>query len=175
MGRRVRMLFKLDKAKKIVLNPDAVKLMPALRDLTEDETVYVVIFADYQSPYHQLPHEERLRRARHHVWGDSKKKVDSPLIQAAIEAYQGLQYDHNRELVIKYRAKIKMLSDALIDETKAKTLKEIDDAIERLSDRADKLQKQIDQSDMIEQENLLSLKSGREIFGSTRQAKSVKE
>lgn len=145
------MLFTLDKSRKIVLNKDAVLLCPEFKDLTEDELLYTILFCDYRGPYHQLPEEERQRRAKHHVWGDSKYKIDSVVIRSAIDCYRGLQYDHNRELVIKYKGKIKLLSDAMLDETKAKTIKEIDDAIERLGDRIDKLQKQIDQSDDIEQ------------------------
>ena len=152
------MLFKLDRSKKIILNNEAILLCPELAHLKEDEVLFIILFCDYQSCYHQLPEEERLRRAKHHVWADTKKNIDSPIIQAGIEAYRGLQYDHNRELVIKYKSKINMLSNALLATTKAKEIKEIDEAIERLNDRIEKTQKQIDQSD-----ELSELRGGGEL------------
>jgi predicted ribosome quality control (RQC) complex YloA/Tae2 family protein len=145
------MLFKLDKGRRVVLNKDAALLCPGLKDLTEEELLFVILAYDYSSPYQQLQEEERVRRSRHHVWADSKYITDTPIIRTGVDCYRGLQYDHNRELVIRYKGKIKLLSDALLDATGAKLIKEIDEAIERLGDRIDKLQKQIDQSNDIEQ------------------------
>jgi len=152
------MLFKLDKQNRIFIHPEAILLCPELKSLNCDEILFVCVFCDYNSPYHQLPEEERLRRAKHHVWADTNKNTDSPILQAGIEAYRGLQYDYNRELVIKYKSKINMLSNALLNTNKAKEIKEIDEAIERLNDRIEKTQKQIDQSD-----ELSELRGGGEL------------
>lgn len=144
------MLFSIDKKNNAVLHPQAVMLCPELKDLSQEELLYVILAFDYTSPYKQLPELERIRRAKYQVWQKSDYVIQNDNIQKAIDAYKGLQYDHDRELVIKYKATIEKFGQMLVEESNPKKLKELDEGIERLTTRVTALQKKVDSNDEAE-------------------------
>lgn len=144
------MLFKFDKKSLLLLEDDAYKLVPDLRDLSIPALTFLVLYCDYDSPFHQFPEEERLLKAKRQVYGDDGGDVEKlENMVRAIESYRGLQYDSRRETIIKYQKKIGVLGDQLLHTTDFKDIKVIDDAIDRLMDRCVKIQKDIDSDESI--------------------------
>lgn len=139
------MLFKIDRKNNLILNRDAVKLCPELKSLSDDELMFVVLSQDYQAPSHQFPEEERIRRAKRQVYGETTESPENtPKIKKAIEFYRSLQYDSRRETIIKYQSKIESLGSMILSATTAKEISDIDNAIDKLMDRCKKIQNEID-------------------------------
>jgi len=120
-------LFHIDKQSRKVLNPDAVKLVPELGVLDEQEVVCLILAYDYHSPYNQFPEEDRQRKALLHVYGGNapEKFFEKSKIYTAVEAYKSLQYNPKIELIRKYHNKISTLNDALDDAMDEKAIKDI--------------------------------------------------
>jgi len=145
------MLFLIDKKNNTILHPDAIKLCPRLSIIEKQELLFIILAYDYRSPYHQFPEEERIRKSIRQIFGnDNSEVINNKKVQEAIEEYRSLQYDHRRETIIQYQKKISELNDQLSEENDVRKIKSIDDAIERLSDRCEKIQLQVDTSDEAE-------------------------
>lgn len=148
------MLFQVDREKKVILNPDAVKICPVLKDISEQDLFFILLAYDYHGPYKQFPEEERFRKASKEVYG----KVSETKLKAlaeAIEAYRSLQYDTCRETVINYKKKIVQMNQMLMDEASPRLVNEISKSIEHLMDRCEAIQKEVDRD-----EQTLALKGG---------------
>ena len=142
----------------MLLEKEAIKLCPELKDLSDKEVLFVILSQDYKSPFHQMPQEDRVRRAARQAFGNEKYDVSAENIQTAINAYNSLQFDHRREMIKRYQSKISFLSQVLAEETSAKKISDIDNAIAMLSDRCKKVQYEIDKD-----EEYLELKGGGEL------------
>jgi len=112
-----------------ILHPDAVKLFPGFKRLTENEILYIVLAYDYCSPYSHFTLDDRRRRATMHVWNDNKlpeldKRQD---IQFAIDVYKSLQYNPKEELAKTLQRRVEQLSGSIEDGSAAveKTVKDI--------------------------------------------------
>ena len=139
------LLFRIDKAEKIILDKDVVKLCPNLKKLDDLKLLYIILAYDYYSPFHRFPEEERIRKAKLYVWNDSNLDISKDkLFTKCIEDYKGLQYDVKRETMMLYEEKIVQMNNELMVEMIPRKIKELDDAIERLAMRRQKMQEEID-------------------------------
>ncbi len=126
-------LFHLNQKGSAVLHPEAVKLCPELRLLTEKEVLFVILAFDYNSIYKQFPERQRLTKAVWAVWGDNNPKVleedkREKRLQAGIDAYKSLQYNRNEDLIAVYQQKIDQSQQEIMaadSPTKLKNLREI--------------------------------------------------
>lgn len=142
-------LFRLDKQNCVLLDEDAYRLIPELRDLSVSALLFICLYVDYDSPFHQFPEEERLRRARRQVYGNDGEGVEKmDHIIKGIASYRSLQYDGRRETIIKYQSKIEYLGNQLLHTKEVREIKDLDTAIERLMDRCEKIQKVIDSEEL---------------------------
>lgn len=138
-------VFKIHKKNNVILYPDAYKICPELKNLSEKELLYVCLCIDYDAPSHQFPEEERMRRAKRQVYGEIEESPEkTPKIKRAIEFYRSLQYDSRRETIIKYQSKIEQLGQQILNATTAKEISDIDVAIDKLMERCKKIQNEID-------------------------------
>lgn len=145
-------LFYIDKKNNTVLHEDCVRLIPELGTLNEQETLVIVLAYDYHSPYHQFPLEDRQRKALIHVYKGSSPEgfFKKKKIEVAIEAYKSLQYNHKRETIIKYREKVDLLTDLLMDTNEEKKIKEITSSTKELRRYIKELEEEVD-SDVFEE------------------------
>ncbi len=138
------MLFYIDTNNALLLHEDALKLCPELAKLNSKERLYVVLFRDYFSPYHQFPDNIREQKARRHVYGEKDVKLSHKKILDAINAYDSLQYDERREMIDMYAKKIQILKKEFLDTESATRIATIDKTLESLIDRQLEIQKEID-------------------------------
>lgn len=109
------MLFKLCKDSKIIMHPEALALCSEFGVLNQQEMLYVILSTDYCSIFSQYPEDERSRRSCYHSFGDYILDIGKrPKIQAAVNAYNSLQYNPKIEQVRKYQQKIDDLLEELI-------------------------------------------------------------
>lgn len=137
-------LFYVDTKNNAVLHPEVVKLCPSFRALNEKETLFVVLYADYNSIYKQHPDRERRRKSMWHAFGDNAEElVETPRIQACIEDYISLQYNRKIEVMRGYERKIDDFLNKLENEENPATVKKYDDAIESLQKRINGMQVEV--------------------------------
>lgn len=137
-------VFRIDRNFKVILNPDAAKLVPELRLLSEDELLFVILSADYvDSPYRMKPEAERILLSWRRIFGGEELKLSEKL-KTALELYKSLVFDIKREtidilkkkLVIEHRKMLK-------DEVNTISLKEITANISFLESRIDLSEKAV--------------------------------
>lgn len=138
------MLFYVDSKNNCVLHPEVIKLCPSFRALDEKETLYVVLFADYTSPYKQFPEHDRKRKAMWHAFDDNETElIESARILAAVDDYMSLQWSPKIELAKTYQRKIDDLSRQLLEETAPTSISKIDDSIDKLTKRLNAMNKEV--------------------------------
>lgn len=139
-------VFKVDHNYEIVLNMDAVKLVPELSGLDQKELMYVILVADnVDGPYRKRPYEERMLMAYKRVYGTEKKDVTSDKIRIALDAYKSLVFDIRRETIDIYNGKIRTLQkETLQPDTSFSRMKEIDSTISFMMDRIARINHEID-------------------------------
>jgi len=130
-------VFKMNRDFEIILNPDAVKLVPELTGISNDQLRYVILVTDYvDGPYRKKPKDERRNMAKKLIWGDSRKMVETERIRNAMSGYKSLIFDIRRETIEIYHEKIKVLQkESLMPDLPFARLKEIDMQITFLQDR----------------------------------------
>ena len=130
-------VFKMNRNFEIILNPDAVKLVPELTGISNDQLRYVILVTDYvDGPYRKKPKDERRNMAKKLIWGDSRKMVETERIRNAMSGYKSLIFDIRRETIEIYHEKIKVLQkESLMPDLPFARLKEIDMQITFLQDR----------------------------------------
>jgi len=79
------MLFKISKNNVFEDNPH-ISILPQFKGITSDEFKFVALYADWKSPYKNLPQEQRYSRALESVGEIRSEKMDQ-----YIQAYQDLQ------------------------------------------------------------------------------------
>lgn len=139
-------VFQMDKNFEVILNPDAVKLVPELKSLSNDQLRYVILVVDYvDGPFRKKPLEERRLMARKTVYGDSKSIPESQRMRRAMESYKSLVFDIRRETVDIYKAKIsKLQKETLAPDTTFSRMKEIDSTITFMQDRLTSIEHDLD-------------------------------
>jgi hypothetical protein len=145
-------VFKVDKNFKVILNPEAVKLVPELSSLTNDEMIFVILVMDYEdSPFRKKPLEERRALAIKRVFGDKPVNVDNKKIYDAMESYKSLVFDIRRETLDVYKLKAQLYhKEALNPDVEFKRIKELDQAIQFLEERIDKIQTSLEVDELNE-------------------------
>jgi hypothetical protein len=147
-------VFKINKEFTAVLNPEAAKLVPELSGLTDDELLYIILVADYSDgPYRKRPPEERRTLAIKHVFKGKSVNVETKKIYDAIDAYKGLVFDIRRETLDILKQKCQMYHKELLNPTiEFKRMKELDQSIQYLEERIEKLETSLTTDDITEME-----------------------
>lgn len=143
-------IFKVDKNYTVILNPDAVRLVPELAGLTQSELVYIILVMDYHdSPFRKKPYEERRSLAIKKVFGDKEVNLETTRIHNAMEAYKSLVFDIRLETldVLKRKAQV-YHKELLIPDIDFKRMKELDQGIQYLEERIDKIENSMLAEDM---------------------------
>ncbi len=144
-------LFYVDTKANVVLHPEVVNLIPSFRTLNEKEVLYIVLYADYNSPYKQFPDHERRRKAMWHAFDENESElIDSPKIKMAVEDYISLQYNPKIEVIRSYQQKIDKLLMQLQGDDAPSSIKKIDDAIDSLRRRIIAIQQEVDSQTLSE-------------------------
>lgn len=144
-GERMSYLFYVDEKNKAVLHPEVVKLIPSFRTLNDKEVLFIVLYADYNSPYKQYPEHDRRRKSMWHAFDENESElIDSDRMKIAIEDYMSLQYSPKIEVIKNYQQKIDKLLMQLQEDDSPSSIKKIDDAIDALRKRIDVMQKEVD-------------------------------
>lgn len=139
-----RFIFSVDLESKLILDPDVITLVPALKKLTQEQLLYVILLEDYSSPYWQYPVQERERFAKAQAFGKKDVKLENnQFIQDAIIQYRSLQYEPKRETRKAYINKIHMLELLLEQENDPVKIREIQKAIDSLNNSLEHLESQI--------------------------------
>jgi len=139
-------VFKVDHNYEVILNMDAVKLVPELSSLDQNELIYVILVADnVDGPYRKKPLEERVLMAYKRVFGSEKVDMSSERIRIAIEAYKSLIFDIRRETIDIYNSKIRVLQkESLAPDVTFSRMKEIDSTITFMMERIRTINHEID-------------------------------
>lgn len=155
-------VFKVDRDFQVILNPEAVKLVPELVGITSDELLYVICVIDYDDgPFRKKPLEERKILARRKYFEDSEEDPETDRVKRAMDAYKGLVFDIRRETIDKYKRRILLLQkESLKDEVSISRLKEIDQGISFLTGRIDTIQHELD---IEEQTEDIKIQGGRKL------------
>lgn len=147
-------VFKVDKSYNVILNQEAANLVPELTGLTEKELLYVILVMDYHDgPYRKKPFEERRSLAIRKAFGEKTVNLETKRIKDAMDAYKSLVFDIRRETldVLKERARLyqkELLNPAI----EFKRMKEIDQSIQYIEERIDKLETSLERDDLKEME-----------------------
>jgi hypothetical protein len=154
-------VFQIDREFKVILNPLAIKLVPELSSLTEEEVLYVILVMDYiDSPYRKKPYEERQLMARKKVFGDSKHNPETKRVLKGMEGYKGLVFDIRRETIDIYKTKIlKLHKESLLENTSFVRMKEIDATMSFMQKKIDEYEHDID----IDEKDSIELKGKKQL------------
>lgn len=118
-------LVSINKNGRFVLCKEAYKLCEEFELLDEKEILCIALAYDYYSPYRQFPEDERIRRAKAHVYSTINSDFfDKSRIKKAVDAYKSLQFDPRREQIKAYQRKLISLNN-ILDLTKDSDLKSI--------------------------------------------------
>ncbi len=130
-------VFKMDRNFEIILNPEAIKLVPELIGLNQDQLRYIVLVTDYvDGPYRKKPKDERRNMAKKVIYGDIKKMVETEKIRNAMKGYRSLVFDIRRETIEIYTDKVRKLqTESLMPDLSFSRMKDIDNQITFLQDR----------------------------------------
>jgi len=111
-------IFRIKSDNSVIIDKDALLLIPEIAKLSEKETKYVVLVYDwYDSPLRKMPIERRRQMAKRKVWGDIKKDVEAPeYMIKAIHAYKSICYDPVRDSADAFKQKIDFLNRKVTQE-----------------------------------------------------------
>jgi len=147
-------VFKVDRNYTIILNDDAVKLVPELRSLNQNQLWYVILVADYvDGPFRKLPVQERKLMAVRKIFGRDHVMKESEKVKLALDGYHGLVFDIRRETLDRLKAKVENLhQDLLKPGITALQIQNIDKSISFLEKRIISIEKdlQIEEQEQIE-------------------------
>lgn len=144
------MIFKVDKNFKAILNPEAVKLVPELASLSQEELLFVILVEDYcDSPFRKKPYEERWSLSIKRVFGDNPINLETDKIKIARDLYHSLVFDIRRETLDVYKRKVAMYhKEALAANIEFKRIKELDQAIQYLEERIQSIEVSLEADDL---------------------------
>ena len=144
------MIFKVDKSFKVILNPEAVKLVPELAGLSEKEVLFIILVEDYSdSPFRKKPYEERWSLAIKRVFGDEPVNLETDRIKLARDAYKSLVFDVRRETIDVYKRKLGVYQrEQLAANVDFKRMKELDQMIQYLEERIQAIEVSLEADDI---------------------------
>lgn len=144
-------VFVVNDSYTVVLNPDAVKLVPELRSLTQKELMYVILVADYKdSPIRTRPLVDRQQYAAKKIYkrGFDEKTMETPAVKAAMVGYRGLVFDIGREMKENLQLKLRRIQkDIFRSDISLKEVKEIDSMTQYLESRIQSIELDLERSD----------------------------
>lgn len=145
-------VFKIDKNYKVILNPEAAKLIPELAALSDDMLMFVILVADYcDGPYRRKPVEERRALALKRVFAGKNVNVDTKQVIAALDSYKGLVFDVRRETRDVYMTKLSFYQKELLkSDVDIKRMKDLDSSIQFLEERISKIDISLEADDIKE-------------------------
>lgn len=142
------LLFKIDAQKGLLLHPEVIPLTEHLKKLDRRAIVYIVMAYDYESPYKQFPEQERIKKAKLRVYGNTTVNFnDEKLIEAGIEEYRSLQYNVYHEAIRTYTQKIENINILISNEIDPNKLQNYMNAQDKLEDRIDKTWERLNKSE----------------------------
>lgn len=154
-------VFQIDRNFEIIINPDAVKLVPELAMISKDELRYVILVTDYvSSPYRLKPLDERKMLAIKKIWKGQRKvnDIESPKVKICMNEYEGLVFDIRRKTIDIYKKKITDLHImTLSSELTLMKLKDYSGQIDFLQAKILVLEREINS----DEENMVELKGGK--------------
>lgn len=147
------MIFQLNQKGDAILHPEAVQLIPELKKLKGPELLFIILAFDYYSPFHQLPEDERIRKAgRKALNVEDYKIIEAPeKIKQAIDYYRSLQYDTRREMMLSYQTKLADIRIKLFKENDTKRITALDELATRLMKRVKEMQEDINHSERMDE------------------------
>jgi hypothetical protein len=143
-------VFRVDRDFTVILNPDAVKLIPELSTLSQEELLFVILVEDYEDgPFRKKPLEERWSMALKKVFKGESVNLENDKIRLARKGYKSLVFDVRRETRDIYLKRIDMYrKELMIVNIEFKKMKEIDQAIQYLEDRIGSIDKSLEADDI---------------------------
>lgn len=144
-------IFRLNRDNTVVITPEAKDLCPILSRLDADSFLYVVLVYDtLDSPYRNMPVEDRRRIARNRIWGrDSTDPEDSSTLVDAIEEMRSICYDPNQENKEVLMHKLSLLNNELLQSSTV-SIKAVLDAIKSVEERIEEINERMEKDlDMI--------------------------
>jgi len=114
------MLFKISKSDVFEDNPH-ISILPQFKGITSEEFKFVALYADWKSPYKNLPQEQRYSRAL-----ESVSEIRQDKVEPYIWAYQQMQgigseresLDALEAALTEIRKRLKLASELEADEIK---------------------------------------------------------
>ncbi len=141
-------LFSTNKKGTVIFHPDVMGLCPEFAVLNDQDRLCLVLIADYNSPFNQLPESDRKHKARLQVYGDNKiESFEKKVFKNAVDLYKSLQYNPKRELTKVYQDKISSLSNDLVIATSPTAIKNILDSQKNMRNAMEELTKEVSEQE----------------------------
>lgn len=144
-------IFRISQDDSIVMDKDAVKLIPEITAISQEELKYIILVYDwFDSPLRRMPFEMRKIMAKRRVWKNTTIEPEkTSKVSKAIEAYKSICYDPIRNTADSLTTKIEILNQQLIDPSiDYKRAKDLVDQIDFFTERLYKLEQDIKIDDM---------------------------
>ena len=148
-------VFKVNNKYSAVLNPEAAKLVPELKTLSQEELLYVILVADYEdSPIRTKPREERQQIASQRIFKKPfTDKIETSKIKKALEGYKSLVFDIRREMLDMYKKRYVTLQKELFrNDIDMKGMAENDKMLKFLQDKIESIEmdlKRVERDDIV--------------------------
>ena len=112
-------IFRIKDDDSIIIDKNAVLLIPELTKVTEKELRYIILVYDwFDSPLRKMPFDMRCQMAKRRVWGNIKKDVEKSVeMIKAIDGYKSICHDPVRESIDAMRSKISRLNKEILSPT----------------------------------------------------------
>lgn len=146
-------IFRITDDNQIVMDQDALKLVPELRKLKQEELIYISLVYDwFDSPLRKMPLETRKTMARRKIWKkiDESDPEENENIRKGIDMYKSICYDSVRSSADTIRTKIELLNRDLLADRELTLVKSksIIDQLSFFSARLDQLDQEIKTQDI---------------------------
>ena len=153
-------IFRLDSKGHLVIEPSAVKLIPAFGNLTEPQVRYLVLAYDTANTiFKQQKYSEWSKLACKYVFShDNVAKEEKVISQQIVDNFKLLVYDEDRIQKAKMIQRKRELHDELLEAKGSSAMKAIVDSIAMLDNLVKTLDSKISSAD---EEVILANKNGK--------------
>lgn len=112
-------IFRVKDDDSIIIDKDAILLIPEITKVSERELKYIILVYDwFDSPLRKMPFDMRCQMAKRRVFGNIKRDVEKSVeMIKAITAYKSICYDPVRESIDAMKSKISLMNKAILDPT----------------------------------------------------------
>lgn len=143
------LLFRLNSRGTAVLHKDVMRLVPFFKNLSDEELLFLILYCDIYSPFHQFPEQDRLLKAKRQAFKTSDYKFDKKM-KSAMGEYMDLQYDPRREMMKANSQKIEHMRKDFIAEKSAKRIKDLQQLMKLLQEENEEIEDKIYQDELRE-------------------------